>query len=88
MDRDGSYERGYRYDRSPLREDYSWQSRPDSQYEKEVKSSSRGKLNSCSPSLELQHQYEYGGAQKNPDEPISVLLTKSRHNEGECGMGD
>ncbi|XP_053152760.1 tight junction protein ZO-2 isoform X3 [Hemicordylus capensis] len=79
VDRDDVYDRSYGGDRSPPR-DYGWRSRPDSQYEKQVKSGSRDRLNSRSPSLELQQQYDYG-VQQGPNGPVHVLLTKGRPNE-------
>ncbi|XP_048359110.1 tight junction protein ZO-2 isoform X3 [Sphaerodactylus townsendi] len=79
VDRDDMYERGYGDNRSPPR-DYSWRRRPDPQYKKEAKSGSRDRLDSRSPSLELQHQYDYDG-QQDPSGPVNVLLTKSRSNE-------
>ncbi|XP_066470060.1 tight junction protein ZO-2 isoform X2 [Tiliqua scincoides] len=79
VDRDDMYDRGYSGNRS-LPRDYDWRSRPDPQYKKEVKSSSRDRLNSRSPSPELPHQYDYG-AQQDPNGPINVLLTKARPSE-------
>ncbi|XP_044301711.1 tight junction protein ZO-2 isoform X2 [Varanus komodoensis] len=79
VDRDDAYDHGYGGGRSPPR-DYGWRSRPDPPYEKEAKSGSRGRLNSPSPPLELQQQYEYGPEQ-DPHGPVNVLLTKSRPNE-------
>ncbi|XP_054842415.1 tight junction protein ZO-2 isoform X1 [Eublepharis macularius] len=79
VDRDDMYEQGYGDSRSPPR-DYGWRSRPDPQYKKEAKSGSRDRLNSRSPSLELQHQYDYDG-QQDPSGPVNVLLSKNRSNE-------
>ncbi|KAL8203244.1 UNVERIFIED_CONTAM: Tight junction protein ZO-2, partial [Gekko kuhli] len=79
FDRDDTYEHGYGDSRSPPR-DYSWRHRPDPQYKKEMRSGSRDCLNSRSPSLELQHQYDYDG-QQDPSGPVNVLLTKNRSNE-------
>ncbi|XP_061484497.1 tight junction protein ZO-2 isoform X1 [Rhineura floridana] len=79
VDRIDAYDRGYDGGRS-LSRDYSWRSRPEMPHEKEARGGSRDRLNSRSPSLELQHQYEYG-AHQDPNGPVNVLLTKSRSNE-------
>ncbi|XP_015261389.1 PREDICTED: tight junction protein ZO-2 isoform X1 [Gekko japonicus] len=79
FDRDDMYEHGYGDSRSPPK-DHSWRRRPDPQYKKEIRSGSRDRLNSRSPSLELQHQYDYDG-QQDPSGPVNVLLTKNRSNE-------
>ncbi|XP_009584305.1 PREDICTED: tight junction protein ZO-2 isoform X3 [Fulmarus glacialis] len=77
IDRDGGYERDYRGDYSPPT--YSHGSQPDPRYGREVRSRSRDRLCSRSPSPEI-HQHEYLGPQ-DQNGPISVLLTKGRHNE-------
>ncbi|XP_054253908.1 tight junction protein ZO-2 isoform X4 [Indicator indicator] len=77
IDRDG-YEQNYRGDYSPP--SYSHRSQPDPRYEREVRSRSRDRLHSRSPSPEIYHQHEYIGPQ-DQNGPISVLLTKGRHNE-------
>ncbi|KAJ7335523.1 hypothetical protein JRQ81_013464 [Phrynocephalus forsythii] len=79
VDRDDAYDHSYSGGRS-LPRDYDWRSRPDPPYEKGVKSGSRGRLNSRSPSPELLRQYDYGPHQ-DPNGPVNVLLTKSRSNE-------
>ncbi|NWX95872.1 ZO2 protein, partial [Nothoprocta ornata] len=78
IDRDGGYERDYRGDYSPPR--YSHGSHVDARYRREVRSQSRDKLYSRSPSPETRHPHEYLGAQ-DQEGPISVLLTKGKHNE-------
>uniref|UniRef100_A0A8C0C0T4 Tight junction protein ZO-2 n=1 Tax=Buteo japonicus TaxID=224669 RepID=A0A8C0C0T4_9AVES len=78
IDRDGGYERDYRGDYSPP--NYSHGSQPDPRYTREVRSRSRDRLQSRSPSPEIRHQHEYLGPQ-DQNGPISVLLTKGRHNE-------
>uniref|UniRef100_A0A8C5UJ87 ZO2 protein n=1 Tax=Malurus cyaneus samueli TaxID=2593467 RepID=A0A8C5UJ87_9PASS len=78
IDRDGGYERDYRGDYSPP--SYSHGSLSDPRYGREMRSRSRDRLRSRSPSPEIHHQHEYMGPQ-DPGAPISVLLTKGRHNE-------
>nr|XP_009509425.1 PREDICTED: tight junction protein ZO-2 isoform X3 [Phalacrocorax carbo] len=78
IDRDGGYERDYRKDYSPP--SYSHGSQPDAKCGREVRSQSRDRLRSQSPSPEIHHQQEYLGLQ-DQNGPISVLLTKDRHNE-------
>ncbi|NXW11101.1 ZO2 protein, partial [Fregetta grallaria] len=78
IDRDGGYERDYRGDYSPP--SYNHGSQPDPRYGREVRSQSRDRLRSQSPSPEIHHQHEYLGLQ-DQNGPISVLLTKGRHNE-------
>uniref|UniRef100_A0A8B9UPL4 Tight junction protein ZO-2 n=1 Tax=Anas zonorhyncha TaxID=75864 RepID=A0A8B9UPL4_9AVES len=78
IDRDGGYERDYRGDYSPP--SYSHGSQPDPRYVREVRSRSRDRLRSRSPSPEMHHQHEYLGPQ-DQNGPISVLLTKGKHNE-------
>uniref|UniRef100_A0A8B9S0Y7 Tight junction protein ZO-2 n=1 Tax=Accipiter nisus TaxID=211598 RepID=A0A8B9S0Y7_9AVES len=65
IDRDGGYERDYRGDYSPP--SYSHGSQPDPRYTREVRSRSRDRLRSRRP--------------QDQNSPISVLLTKGRHNE-------
>ncbi|NXS60213.1 ZO2 protein, partial [Brachypteracias leptosomus] len=78
IDRDGGYERDYRGDYSPP--SYSHGSQPDPRYGREVRSRSRDRLCSRSPSPEIHHQHDYLGPQ-DQNGPISVLLTKGRYNE-------
>ncbi|XP_010174919.1 tight junction protein ZO-2-like, partial [Antrostomus carolinensis] len=78
VDRDGGYERDYRGNYSPP--SYTHGSQPDPRYGREVRSRSRDRLRSRSPSPEIHHQQEYQGSQ-DQNGPISVLLTKGRHNE-------
>ncbi|XP_064260104.1 tight junction protein ZO-2 isoform X3 [Passer domesticus] len=78
IDRDAGYERHYRGDYSPP--SYSHGSLSDPRYGREMRSRSRDRLRSRSPSPEIHRQYEYLGPQ-DPNAPISVLLTKGRHNE-------
>ncbi|XP_027649357.1 tight junction protein ZO-2 isoform X2 [Falco peregrinus] len=78
IDRDGGYEQDYRGDYSPP--SYSRGSQPDPRYGREVRSRSQDRLCSRSPSPEIRHQREYLGLQ-DQNGPISVLLTKGRHNE-------
>lgn len=84
IDRDGGYERDYRGDYSPP--SYSHGSQPDPRYVREVRSRSRDRLRSRSPSPEMHHQHEYLGPQ-DQNGPISVLLTKGKHNEGRYRRG-
>ncbi|NWR24873.1 ZO2 protein, partial [Emberiza fucata] len=79
IDRDAGYERDYRGDYSPP--SYSHGSLSDPRYGREMRSRSRDRLRSRSPSPEIHHQHEYLGPQ-DQNAPISVLLTKGRHNEG------
>ncbi|XP_060136026.1 tight junction protein ZO-2 isoform X1 [Zootoca vivipara] len=79
MDREDEYDRRYGGDRSVHR-DYDWRTRLEAPREREAKSGSRDRLNSRSPSPELQPQYDYG-AHQDPGGPVNVLLTKSRSNE-------
>lgn len=51
-----------------------------------MRSRSRDRLRSRSPSPEIHHQHEYIGSQ-DQNAPISVLLTKGRHNEGGYSRG-
>ncbi|NXE52315.1 ZO2 protein, partial [Casuarius casuarius] len=74
IDRDGGYERDY----SPPR--YGHGSQTDPRYGREVRSRSRDRLCSRSPSPETRHQHEYLGP-RDQEGPISVLLTKGKHNE-------
>lgn len=46
-----------------------------------MRSRSQDRLRSRSPSPEMHHRHEYLGPQ-DQSAPISVLLTKGRHNEG------
>ncbi|XP_065716717.2 tight junction protein 2 isoform X2 [Patagioenas fasciata] len=79
IDRDGGYERDYRGDYSPP--SYHHGSQPDPRYGREVRSRSRDRLRSRSPSPEIHHQHEYLGPAQDQNGPVSVLLTKGRHNE-------
>ncbi|NWI15231.1 ZO2 protein, partial [Crypturellus soui] len=78
IDRDGGYERDYRGDYSPPR--YGHGSHADARYRREARSRSRDRLYSRSPSPETRPRHEYLGAQ-DQEGPISVLLTKGKHNE-------
>ncbi|XP_067171412.1 tight junction protein ZO-2 isoform X2 [Apteryx mantelli] len=78
IDRDGGYERDYRGDYSPPH--YGHRSQTDPRYGREVRSQSRDRLCSRSPSPETRHRHEYLGPQ-DQEGPISVLLTKGKHNE-------
>lgn len=78
VDRDGGYGQDYRRDYSPA--SYRHGSQPDPRYVREVRSLSRDRLHSRSPSPETRHQHEYLGPQ-DQNGPISVLLTKGKHNE-------
>uniref|UniRef100_A0A674GFI8 Tight junction protein 2 n=1 Tax=Taeniopygia guttata TaxID=59729 RepID=A0A674GFI8_TAEGU len=78
IDRDAGYERDYRGDYSPP--SYSHGSLSDPRYGREMRSRSRDRLHSRSPSPEIHRQHEYLGPQ-DQNAPISVLLTKGRHNE-------
>uniref|UniRef100_A0A803YKT6 Tight junction protein 2 n=1 Tax=Meleagris gallopavo TaxID=9103 RepID=A0A803YKT6_MELGA len=78
VDRDGGYGQDYRGDYSPV--SYRHGSQPDPRYVREVRSLSRDRLHSRSPSPETHHQHEYLGPQ-DQNGPISVLLTKGKHNE-------
>ncbi|NWU94900.1 ZO2 protein, partial [Upupa epops] len=78
VDRDGGYERSYRGDSSPP--SYSHGSQHDSKYGREPTSRSRNRLCSRTPSPEMHRPHEYPGLQGQSG-PISVLLTKGRHNE-------
>ncbi|NWI49640.1 ZO2 protein, partial [Calyptomena viridis] len=78
IDRDGGYERDYGGDYSPP--SYGHGSQPDPRYGRDVRSRSRDRLHPRSPSPEIHHQHEYLGPQ-DQNAPISVLLTKGRHNE-------
>ncbi|XP_019410637.1 PREDICTED: tight junction protein ZO-2 isoform X2 [Crocodylus porosus] len=73
VDRDDGYERGYG-------QAYNHRSQPDLRYEKEVRSRSRDRLCSRSPSLEMRRQHEFLG-QRVQDGPVGVLLTKNKSNE-------
>ncbi|XP_010190799.1 PREDICTED: tight junction protein ZO-2-like, partial [Mesitornis unicolor] len=78
IDRDGGYEQNYGGDYSLP--SYSHGSQPDPRYAREVRSRSQDTLRSRSPSPETHRQPEYLGPQ-DQNGPISVLLTKGRHNE-------
>ncbi|NWH77476.1 ZO2 protein, partial [Piaya cayana] len=80
IDRDGGYgyEQDYRGDYSSP--SYSRGPQPNPRYGREMRSRSRDRLCSRSPSPEVRHQYEYLGPQ-DENGPISVLLTKGRNNE-------
>uniref|UniRef100_A0A8C9EYW1 Tight junction protein ZO-2 n=1 Tax=Pavo cristatus TaxID=9049 RepID=A0A8C9EYW1_PAVCR len=78
VDRDGGYGQDYRRDYSPA--SYRHGSQPDPRYVREVRSLSRDRLHSRSPSPEARHQHEYLVPQ-DQNGPISVLLTKGKHNE-------
>ncbi|KAI1239939.1 Tight junction protein ZO-2, partial [Lamprotornis superbus] len=78
IDRDAGYEQDYRGDYSPP--SYSHGSLSDPRYGREMRSRSRDRLRSRSPSPEIHHQHEYLGPQ-DQNAPVSVLLTKGRHNE-------
>ncbi|NWW34807.1 ZO2 protein, partial [Panurus biarmicus] len=78
IDRDAGYDRDYRGDYSPP--SYSHGSLSDPRYGREMRGRSRDRLHSRSPSPEIHRQHEYLGPQ-DQSAPISVLLTKGRHNE-------
>uniref|UniRef100_A0A8C3VBV3 ZO2 protein n=1 Tax=Catharus ustulatus TaxID=91951 RepID=A0A8C3VBV3_CATUS len=82
--REGSYSRersrGRSVDRNYSPPSYSHGSLSDPRYGREMRNHSRDRLRSRSPSPEIHHQHEYLGLQ-DQSAPISVLLTKGRHNE-------
>ncbi|NXO05022.1 ZO2 protein, partial [Rhinopomastus cyanomelas] len=78
IDRDGGYEHSYRGDYSPP--SYGHGSQYDPRYGREPRSQSRDRLCSRSSSPEMHQPQEYSG-QQDQGGPISVLLTKERHNE-------
>ncbi|XP_070794732.1 tight junction protein ZO-2 [Pituophis catenifer annectens] len=73
VDRYDTYDYGYDGGRS-LPRDYDWQSRPDSQRGRETKSGSKDRLSTHSPASD---PYDC----RTQEEPVSILLTKSKSNE-------
>ncbi|KAG8130624.1 hypothetical protein E2320_017309 [Naja naja] len=74
VDRYDTYDYGYDGGRS-LPRDYDWQSRPDPQHGREKKSGSRDRLSTHSPTSD---PYDC----RTQEEPVSILLTKGKSNEG------
>uniref|UniRef100_A0A1W7RCI5 Tight junction protein 2 n=1 Tax=Agkistrodon contortrix contortrix TaxID=8713 RepID=A0A1W7RCI5_AGKCO len=73
VDRYDTYDYGYDGGRS-LPRDYDWRSRPDPQRGRETKSGSRDRLSTHSPTSDP-HDC------RTQEEPVSILLTKSKANE-------
>uniref|UniRef100_A0A670ZYK5 Tight junction protein 2 n=1 Tax=Pseudonaja textilis TaxID=8673 RepID=A0A670ZYK5_PSETE len=73
VDRYDTYDYGYDGGRS-LPRDYDWQSHPDPQRGRETKSGSRDRLSTHSPASD---PYDC----RTQEEPVSILLTKSKSNE-------